>query len=314
MNTGTYGRVFVPESFDVLPQRLWFGGIMEGQRAGPDMDALLVDVTERINGLGLARVELEIEGGHFSLLMDDQVLVGDRLLGESRQRFVEELQRIVVATADPSGLESTLRCTEIYADHAVETLFAPLDGKIQGFGRSRPLTPKDSRGLVQSAPSVVIPPELRDRRALLLVGAVVLLIGLLAWQRGFVDRLFSGDATELTLEMAGLQDCLALEVTNSWGNYEVTVVRGKGYPASTEDGKALLAQGKTPAELALLRAVVEGGVLFLRLENDKGIVLEVEELNLRALLASEKAKIQGKLPGRIDAKVLRIALVSGKRR
>ena len=302
----------VRETPEDLPLRLWFGGILEGPRSGAEMDALLREVTREIRALHLGHAELELDGGRFSILLGDEVLPGDRLDESKRERFMAELQRVLDASPDAGRLESTLRCTEIHADHAFETIFAPHDGRMEGFGRNRDLKPEDARGQVSASSSRVLPSEYRSKKSWGILAAVVLLVGLLAWQRGVIDRIFAGDASELTVATEGLMDSLAIDVESSWGNYEVQITRGKDYPETTKDRQALLDRSKTPASLAMLRAVTDGGRLFVRLEDAEGKVLEATEVDLRGLLESKDAKVRAVLPGRMRAAVIRISLVNGK--
>ncbi len=276
------------------------------------MDALLRDVTSEIRALHLGNAELELDGGRFSLLLGDEVLPGDRLDASQRERFMTGLQRLLDVAPDPGGLESTLRCTEIHADHAVETIFAPHDGRMEGFGRTRDLKPEDVRGHGPASSSLVLPSEYRSKKAWGILAAVVLLVGLLAWQRGIIDRIFAGDVSGLTVVTEGLRDSLAIDVQSSWGNYDVLITRGKDYPETIQDRQALLDRSGTPLSQALLRAVTDGGRLFVRLEDAKGAVLEATQVDLRGLLESRDAKVRALLPGRIRAAVIRIALVKGK--
>ena len=127
------------------PLYLWFGGILEGKRRSSDDDATLRGIVDAINRLGLGRAELEIDGGTFSVLMVETTLAGDRVRQEQREAFVRHLQEILDTVGPAAGVESTLRCTEVFADRTAESLFAPMGAEMRSVGRLRETNESDRR-------------------------------------------------------------------------------------------------------------------------------------------------------------------------
>ena len=119
------------------------------------------------------------------------------------------------------------------------------------------------------------------------------------------------DSFLLTVEMPGLHKSLSATIESSWGTYVVTLRRGTAYPETTADRAALLDQAASNAEIALLRSVVDGGELFVRLEDEDDTVLQAAPVRLRGLLSDADAHVETRLRGRIDAHHVRIALDAG---
>src|ERR1700733_4318395 len=90
------------------PRFAWFDGIVEG-RLG-DASAVRA-AAERTNRAGLGRMDVGVDGGRFSLLMDDATVPAARMTDENRRALAVALNEIAAAAEGP--VESTLRCTEV---------------------------------------------------------------------------------------------------------------------------------------------------------------------------------------------------------
>src|SRR4051812_4968194 len=93
------------------PRFAWFDGIVEG-RVG-DVASVRAAV-ERANATGFGRMDVGVDGGRFSVLMDDATVPASRMTDENRCALAGALNEIAVASAGP--IESTLRCTEVFQD------------------------------------------------------------------------------------------------------------------------------------------------------------------------------------------------------
>ena len=113
---------------------LWFDGILEGPIG--DRDALRAAVL-RLDAIGIVNANLEIDGGRFSVLLDDRSKFMNRVTDNERTRLVESIQAIVDMSPSAERVESTLRCTEVNAQSVHETLFAVKGGKIERVSRAR---------------------------------------------------------------------------------------------------------------------------------------------------------------------------------
>ena len=90
----------------------WFAGILEGRRG--DVETLR-NAVRRLNALGLAHADLQLEGGRFNLLLDERIVPGSRFGPEVSTAFVERLQEIVDASlyrAVEAGAYASFEATE----------------------------------------------------------------------------------------------------------------------------------------------------------------------------------------------------------
>jgi hypothetical protein len=290
------------------PRFCWFDGILEGRSADP---ILVRAQVEHCNASGYGRMDLDLSGNRFSILMDDRVIPAERMTEVQRQRFVAGLMEIVASVESPAHIESTLRCTEVYEAVVRETLFSMLAGQFEGVVRVRPVHSEDLRRAPRSA--VAAYAGFGGRR-LALVGILALVaFGLVGWQGGYIDRLLATGASELRLEHGPLAGALRVTITDSWGQYLIKIGRGERYPATNDALAERLRETSTLVERAAVNAVANGEVVFVHLESDTGQILAVARSELRALLASDTAEVEVRLPGRWSAAVVRLALDAGNR-
>ncbi len=289
---------------------VWFDGILTAPRPA-DLAPIRREV-RRIGALGFGEPELQVEGARFTLMMPERCLPGERLAPGAREEFAGALQVVLDLLPGQGEVESTLRCTEVLADSTRETLFAAAGRELRAVGRLRPVQAQDLAH--DPLPPSRMPVTNLSRRGLLgLMALLVAGFGLLAWRTGWIDRIFSADFDALAAETGPFQDMLAVEVAGSWGDYEVTVSRGAGYPATREEVDRRLAASVSAADRAAVNAVADGGTIYLRVQDAEGRVLHVKEANLRPLISEEKGQVKERLPGAIAARAIRIALDAGKK-
>lgn len=287
----------------------WFDGILEGSR--PSDDGALHDAVRRLRESGFGRGDVKIDGGRFTLLLDDETRPGADVGDAQREAFVAALQRFVDALPEGGSLESTLRCTEVFAGGTRESLFAATGSEMRVAARIRPHTSQDLER--DPAERAIEPPVALSRRALLTVGLLFLIaIGLWAWQSGYLDRLFGTSAESLTYEIGPFDGLLSMSVTSSWGKYVVEIERAGGYPATPADVQRLLNEAPDLEARSAVNAVADGGKVWVRLESEDGEVLASEPVELRSLVSDPEKVETVKLDGQIGAKILRLAIDSGK--
>jgi hypothetical protein len=293
----------------------WFGGLLEGRRG--DVDLLRAAVA-RGNRLGLARFDLDIDGGRFSVMFDGGAVVGDRMTAERSESLVEVLNELLTGAADPQRVESTLRCTEVYETGAVDTLFTPVAGRIEILSRSRVLEEEDHRHAPRELSAALPLPRMGRRQALGLLGLVLVAFGLLAWKEGLVDRIAAHGADKLAVDVGPFADTLAVETVSKWGDYRVTLRRGEGWPVDATAAQVLIDAAQGVQEGAAMRAVAAGGFVFIQLQAEDGRVLDAARVSLARLMASDEGgqapSVVVTLGGRIAARRLVLALDSGGER
>lgn len=288
----------------------WFGGLMDGRRGD---DTRLEQAVARGNRLGLARIDLDVDGGKFSALFDDNAVVGGAMTPEKAKQLLEVLNE-VLASAEPGSVESTLRCTEVYDDAAVDTLFTPTGDQIECVSRSRAIGAEDRRHAPQEAAPLIELPRVGRRQALGLLALVLVAFGLLAWKAGLVDRIAARSAETLEVDAGAFGNVLAVEVVSRWGNYRVTLRRGVGWPEDAAAAQARIDAAVSIEEGAAMRAVADGRAIWVHVRNSKGEVLDAQEVGLARLLKDEAADraVEVKLPGRISARTVTLGLDSGR--
>lgn len=286
----------------------WFAGILEGRIGDvPELEAAV----RRLNATELAAAELEIDGGRFSVLVDEAVVAGERFDPQALDDFVRALERSVGSSSDPSRVESTLRCIAVHEDGVVETLFAVTGGHVQCLSQVRDVQPADLDvpSLARVDPAIVH----MGRRQAALIGALLFLgFGLLMWQNGVVGRAFGTDAGKLTESTGPFGELVGVEVGQSWGNYEVKLGRGEDYPATPAEAGLLEGSAASSLERAAVNAVADGGEIYVRLVDREGNVISSQEISLSALLSQADAVVEAKLTGSIAAYGIELALDSGE--
>jgi hypothetical protein len=285
------------------PRFAWFDGIVEG-RLG---DATAVrDAASRANASGFGHMDVGVDGGRFSILMDDSTVPSSRMTEDNRRAFAAALTEIASASAGP--VESTLRCTEVFRDEVRETIFLPDAGAIRALTRTRPVAPGD----LQRSPDAPAPPSSMGRGRLAVVAALLLVaFALAAWASGWVDRVLGAKADVLVVDTGPFADFIDVAVEKSWGDYKVTLRRGKGFPVENARIEELRSKAATPADRAAVDVVAQGGQLWLRLMDADGKSLAASRVELRPLLAAADRTVEAELPGRITAARVRLDLEAG---
>jgi len=270
----------------------WFDGIAEG--VSDDAHGMGVAV-EALNDLGLAPFTLGSEnGGRVSLLADDCPLDGERFakaLGGPLRQCMED----VAAKFTPgTTVESTLRCTEVYRDHARETVFVFSASSLRMVSRKRPLRDDDLRRTAPPAQTAMPAP----RKATIAAVIALLLVagGLWAWQSGVIDQLLATRNEIPQTDHGVFNGLVSASAKRSWLDYEVRIRRGATYP----DNATAVAELSKSADATVRRAAVnltaDGGTLFVRLEDANGATLVAREVSLRALLAKVDGEVICQFP------------------
>ena len=279
----------------------FFDGLMEGPRG--DDEALRAGF-ESLQSTGFVRGDLELEGGRFSFLLDDDPRRGI-IDDELRDRIVAGFNG-VLSGAGPGETTSTLRATELFPTEVRETLFAVEGDTVRPVTRMRERTTEDLT-------RIPLPRSQSERgpnhRALSIAGAIILAL-LLIWQLGFIDRMFSPDASELKRDLGPFQDLLEIELSDDWGNYVVAIRRGERYPADREAVKALLAERVELKEAAGVNAVADGTRISVILRDDEDNPMIGQHVSLDGLFDEEELLVP--LPGLRGAVTLSLSLYNAR--
>jgi len=279
-------------------ESLRFGGILEivgGSRGS------LESIVRILNGLDLVEAELDTDGGHHSLMFDNQPVPGKRASRERIDRLVELLQELVDASEEPAGAESTLNCTAVHSDGVVETLIGVKGGVVRPISRVRGRVPPPIDNLAE---------QRRMAWGRVLVAVVALAVGssLLAWKYGYVDRVMAAAAEKMERDTGAFGDRLEFTAEREWGKYKILVKRGPGYPADPEQVAAQLAASKDLAARAVIKILSSGGTIYVQLLDKQGKVLGSSPVNLRPLLESADRTAKGELAGKLGATRFRLSL------
>lgn len=285
------------------PLAAFVEGILDGRVADA---ATLREAAERLGRTGAGPFRCDIQGGRFSLLpVDTEIPPGFDAAAQAR--FLAALQHLLDG-ARPGSVESNLRCRLLYADEIVETLFVVRGQAIEPLTRRRPRA--DSDPLPSAPDGAALPLGLRRREVLWLL-PLLLIAGLgLAWQAGWIDRVLAARAEDLRRNPGPFQDMLAIDVARSWGDYEATLRRGEGYPATLPALDARRAAATTPEERLAVGIVGDGRELFVQLLAADGQLLAETRADLRPLLANPEGSVAARLPGRIGAAAVRLSTVA----
>jgi len=298
-----------PERFCEGPVlRMHFGGILEGRTRVPEA---LDPVVGGINALDLVQAELEVEGGRYSLLFDSGPVAGKRATPERLAQLVDHLSKLVQASGDPGSAESTLRFTEVYAGEIRETLIQVEQGRLRTLSRVRPLSEEEGETPAAVKGRLFELRRFGVRRAAVILALLLSAFGLWGWRSGYLDRIFSRSIEEIARDTGPFGDDLALRIEKSWGDYELTITRGKSYPRTVSEIEKRKADLKAVTRRAAFEILVEGGRIYAQLLDAKGEVLESAPAELRPLIAGADGKVTVKLAGRILARTVRLSLERG---
>ena len=103
-----------------------------------------------------------------------------------------------------------------------------------------------------------------------------------------------------------------VSVERSWGNYQVTLTRGAGYPDTPEALAARKDAGATLELQAACAVVGDGDELYVQLQDADGDVLEQRAARLRPLLSDEDADVVVELSGRMGVTSVVLSLNKDK--
>jgi len=281
-------------------------GIVDG-RVG-DVAAAQAAV-RKANESGYVRLSLEVDGGRFSILPDAARIPAGQMTDARRAAFFKGLRDFVAACDGPA--ESTLRCTEVFDLVVRETLFLtdPGERSLRAWTRERPVTAQDHS---LNPGDRVIRTALPKSLMVMLVALVIVATGLLAWTGGWIDRGFSADAANVRTDTSVFGDLLSFEVKGSWGDYVVSLRRGRSYPLTLDDIERLRQTAGQPARRVAVDVVSGGDPIWLRLEDKDGRGLVASRIDLRSLVESKDDAVSVRLPGRRDAARIRLALSAGE--
>ncbi len=281
------------------PAYAWFEGVLEGTRGNDDHP--LQSAAGTIDGLRIGRADLELDGPRFSLLLTGATVLGRQVDDSAKKQFLGALEIVAACAGRERPIESTLRCTEVYQDRTVETLFGVEGGAVRAVGRVRAISTEDRRRDPRA--EVVIPPaQLRDhRRRALIVGFLVLAIGVLVlWQQGWVDRLRSVDPAELPISAPEFGTRLTVSVERSFGNYVVTVGRGPDFPDSDEKLNLWRDRLSGARERMAHQTLAAGGDVYVHLLGRDSNRLRTVKIDISPLVLDVDDAVTGMLPGHPD--------------
>lgn len=301
------------------PRYAWFAGVLEGRVR--DANGLR-SALSRLKALDIVPCDLEINGGRFSFMFDEAPVRGDKLSVERQDDLVESLQRFVEASADATGVESTLRGSLVYAESVVETLFAVKAGTIEPVSRKRALDTRDRELAPDDAAGdgawagLDAPFRGKSLRGGLMLLALLLLGGsLLAWQSGYFgllrDSFFAEGTDEAAIETGLFKDTLTLTAERKLASYRCEIRRGANYPETPADIEALVAAAATTGERAAMNAVADGKTIWLRVVDKDGVTLAATRVNLSALLTEPNGVLQSKIRARAGTVRVELALNAG---
>lgn len=290
------------------PEQVRFDGILDGRVADPER---LREAVAALNGLRFLGFDCDVDGGRFTLLPDGRPFADPGFDEEGQTRLLEALSA-VVATAAPGSVESTLRCRMLYPSQVVETLFRAAGSGIEPLSRIRERTAAD--GLPAEAEALGGRLGLGRRQLLLLAPLLLLAAALIAWRAGWIERVLAARAENLEIDTGPFGDMLAVEIGRSWGDYVVRIRRGPGYPPTARELQRIQSETDDLAVRAACEAVGSGGLVWLQLHSSEDTWLDAAAANLRPLVVAADGVVEQRLPGRIFAHRLILALSDGKPR
>lgn len=250
---------------------------------------------------------IERDGPKFTVLFRESECGPAAMTDANRTALVDALRR--VAAGANGAVESTLRCTEVFRDVVRETMFTFDDGEIRALSRDRPVSPEDrARAAAGSEPAG---PPISGMRLSIITAAFLVAFTAVAWSSGWIDRVAATKSEDLVVDTGPFGNALSASVSSEMGTYVVKLRRGAAYPVSAAEAADLASKAATPAERVALGAVESGGLIWLRLETSKGDGLAAASTSLAALATSADREIEVRLPGRIGAATIELAVEPG---
>ncbi len=284
------------------PLQIEWNGILEGRVADP---RAILAAADALSACSKTSFSCEVTGMRFSLLPSDSVASGAGFDEGAQSRFFEALERLV-ATAVQGSVESTLRSKMVYERQVAETLFAIQRGALTAVTRVRERQPSEGVPLESSGSNAR---RVVGRREILVLAPLLMLTAIFfAWRNGLMDRVLAARSEQLAIEVGPFGDMLSLTVARKWGNYQVEVRRGAGYPADPVALAALRDGASSLVGRAAVDAVGNGSDAWIHVCNESGEVRATSRFELRALLADPAGKVEVTAHGAIDAKTLRLSL------
>ena len=295
-----------PPSPRGAPRALIFDGIVDGRVR--DARALRTAV-EQLSRCGAGAFRVDFTGGRFNMLPVDTHVPPERFDEAAQSDFLDRLQELVDA-CEPGSVETTLRCKLVYEQDVAETLFVVRGATVEPVTRRRPAGTQDAPAL---PPEMEQPPLGIRRREMFLIAPLLLVAGMLyAWQSGYIDRVLAARAETLATGTGPFGDMIDVSVERSWGNYQVTLTRGAGYPDTPEALAARKDAGATLELQAACAVVGDGDELYVQLQDADGDVLEQRAARLRPLLSDEDADVVVELSGRMGVTSVVLSLNKDK--
>lgn len=293
------------ERADGTPLAAFVDGLLDGRVADA---ARLRAAADALGRAGAGAFRCEVHGGRFSVLpVETRIAVPFDVAAQ--ERFLAALHELAAAAA-PGSVETNLRCRLVYADEVAETLFVVRGQAVEPLTRRRPRTAADGADVAPAAPTVLA--FVRRREIAWLAPALLVLAALAAWQSGWVDRVLAARAEALRVDSGPFGAMLATSVQRSWGDYEVTLRRGVEYPATPQAVAERLAKLSDTAQHAACSIVGDGRDLYVQLLDQDGAVLAETRAEVRTLLAAVDGSAVARLPGRMRAASLRLAIAAAK--
>lgn len=289
-----------PPGGEGAPRFVTMDGILDGRLGNA---AAIAQAVAGLNALGICTFELDRDGGKFSVLPDNTRRPAPGFDRARQELMLQHLRTIAAAARGP--VESTLRCTMVFDEECAETLFRataqpPAGPGIEPLTRVRPARPDDVPvKLPGSAPWRQM---FQRREVVIALPLLFVAFGLLAWTSGLVDRLLAASASGLQVKTADFGDLLAMSVESKLGNYEVTIRRGAGYPATLAEWDQHTAAAADEAQRLRDLVVREGQEIWVQLRDADEHVLAESSVSLRPLVTAADTKTTTGLPGRITAK------------
>lgn len=283
----------------------WFDGILEGPIG--DRDALRSAVI-KLDAIGIVSVNLELDGGKYSVLLDDKSKLLEGVNDAQRLKLIQSIQDIVELSAAPNKVESTLRCTEVSSSSVHETLFALQNGKVEKISRRRSANSDDL--LRRPRPISVLGETFvgGKSRRLMIGGLIVLFCLAIGIQFGIADRIFAPEPSEITIEHRQFGNYLTSSMDKKWGVYTLTITRGESFPSSMAEFDAIAKAAARLDESATLGVLARGETAYIQMLDDKDGVLYQKGVSLKPLLLADDASIQVLMPGFRKTSSIQLAL------